>query len=219
MDCSAPYQARFAQSPPQPPILLFLQQQIGAQCLGFFLGDMLGVVGDAGGAVIVRHGGQAVRRDRPERLDDGVHHVDHVRDVGLVQLAAIAVVDPALVPAHAGGMQHVVAGDGAGRLDLGQHFGLAAESGIDDLVAALRRIGIEGVLAQGLADDTAPALEIDVCSGGHGMPAETGHGSAGNTGGDAGITEQRHEGTAVHVAVAHALAQAFVTLRRTDFHL
>ena len=108
-------------------------------------------------------------------------------------------------------MQNVVAIGAAGSLDLGQHFVFAAEGRIDNLVAGSLFVGHECILAQSLADHSAPTFEIELLAGGHRRRTHGRHETARNTGRNTGATEQLHEFAAIDIAVAGGFAQFFVT--------
>ncbi len=102
-------------------------------------------------------------------------------------------------------------------LDLGQNLVLAAEGGIDHLVAGRFLIGREGVFAQCFGDGTAPAFEIQLGAHGARLPCHGGHDPAGQPGCDAGRTEKAKERPAVDIAVAHSFAQALIARRVVNF--
>ena len=194
-----------------------IEQQVGPHLHRLFLAHMLGVIGDAGGAVIIGHSRQPVGRDLAEGFDHGGHDIGEVWNIRLVQHHVIAIIDPALVPCNARAMQDVVAIGVAGGLDLGQNLVFAAECGIDHLVAGGGLIGVKGVLAQRLRDDTAPAFEMQFGAHGAGLCGHGGHDPARKPCGQTRRAQKAKECPAIHIAIAHRLAQAGVARHAVNF--
>ncbi len=192
-------------------LVLGVGQDLGTLLLHLVLADVLRVVREAGGAVVVGRGRELAVGDLAEGLLQRGHHQVQVRDVRLVELRAVAEIDVALVVEQAARVEDVELSR-LGGLDPRQVLIAAGERAVDDLDPGLLLVGIEGMLAERLGDDATPAVEADrIRLGGHRLAGQRAHGCAGHAGGDASGAEEREEGAPVEIAVAIALEKALVT--------